>query len=131
MRYASGQQPQLASRWLFFERHVPLFAETRMPSNEYRFSFDELLIALLRAQGIHEGRWTLNVDFSATGTSVRAQATPTRSLPGLLISVAGATLVRVDNGAEGAVDAAVVNPPPPASPKKITQARKSSARTIQ
>jgi hypothetical protein len=102
-----------------------------MPSNEYRLSFDELLIALLHAQGIYEGRWTLNVEFSASGTSVRSQSSPTRSLPGLLVSVVGATLIRADSGAEGAIDAAIANPLTLLSPTKKTRTRKTSAPTIQ
>ncbi|MFM0204692.1 hypothetical protein PQR53_33185 [Paraburkholderia fungorum] len=102
-----------------------------MPTNEHRFSFEELLIALLRAQGIHEGHWTLNVEFAATGTSVRSQAGSTKSVPGLLISVAGATLVRANSAAEGAVEAAVVNPLPSASPARTRRTKKASTRTIQ
>ena len=101
-----------------------------MPTNEHKFTFEELLIAVLRVQRVHEGHWTLNVEFAATGTSVKAHASSAKSVPGLLTSVAGATLIRAEGAAEGAADAAVVNPPPSTSSAKTTRTKKARAPTI-
>jgi hypothetical protein len=102
-----------------------------MPTSEHKYSIEELLGALLRDQGIHEGHWALNVEFSATGASVKPQDNPTRTLPGLIVSVNSATLVRAEHGAAGSVDAAVVNPRKAASAARATRNRKSVPTTLQ
>ncbi|CAE6746553.1 hypothetical protein [Paraburkholderia haematera] len=102
-----------------------------MPASEHKYSIEELLGALLRDQGIHEGHWALNVEFSATGASVKPQDNPARTLPGLIVSVNSATLVRAESAAAGAVDAAVVNPRKNVASAKPTRSRKPQATTLQ
>jgi hypothetical protein len=89
------------------------------------------LSALLRDQGIHDGHWALNVEFSATGASVKPQDNAARTLPGLIVSVNSATLVRADSATAGAVDAAVVNPRKPATSARPTRSRKPVSTTLQ
>ena len=42
-----------------------------MPTSEHKYSIDDLIAALLRDQGIHDGHWALNIEFSATGAAVK------------------------------------------------------------
>jgi hypothetical protein len=102
-----------------------------MPTSEHKFSIEELLGALLRDQGIHEGHWALNVEFSTTGASVKPQENPTRALPGLIVSVNSATLMRAESAAAGAVDAAVVNPRKSMTSTKPSRSRKPQSTTLQ
>ncbi|MFM0119301.1 hypothetical protein P0D73_10645 [Paraburkholderia sp. RL18-101-BIB-B] len=102
-----------------------------MPTSEHKYSIEELLGALLRDQGIHEGHWALNVEFSATGAAVKPQDNPARTLPGLIVSVNSATLMRSDSTAAGAVDAAVVNPRKAAASPKPMRSRKPVSTTLQ
>ncbi|WP_168791874.1 hypothetical protein [Paraburkholderia aromaticivorans] len=102
-----------------------------MPTSEHKYSIEELLGALLRDQGIHEGHWALNVEFSATGAAVKPQDNPERTLPGLIVSVNSATLMRADSTAPGAVDAAAVNPSKAAASPKPVRSRKPVSTTLQ
>ena len=102
-----------------------------MPTSEHKYSIEELLSALLRDQGIHDGHWALNVEFSATGAAVKPQDNPARTLPGLIVSVNSATLTRADRSAAGAVDAAVVNPRKPPASAKPARHRKPVPTTLQ
>jgi hypothetical protein len=102
-----------------------------MPTSEHKYSIEELLSALLRDQGIHDGHSALNVEFSATGASVKPQDNAARTLPGLIVSVNSATLVRADSATAGAVDAAVVNPRKPATSARPTRSRKPVSTTLQ
>lgn len=81
-----------------------------MSADEHKFSVESLIGALLRDQGIHDGRWGLNVEFSAMGTAVPIPGNATGTLPGLVVSVVSTTLRRIDSGVDGGVDAAAVNP---------------------
>lgn len=102
-----------------------------MATSEHKFSIDELIQALLRAQGIHEGHWALNVEFLATGTAANSPVNPDKTLPALLVSVASATLVRTESLVRGTVDAAVVNPRKPVVAAKSTRAKKAHTSTLQ
>lgn len=102
-----------------------------MATSEHKFSIDELIHALLRAQGIHEGHWALNVEFLATGTAANSPAGPGKTLPALLVSVASATLVRTENATHGAIDAAVANPRQRAAAAKPVRVRKAQTNTLQ
>jgi hypothetical protein len=102
-----------------------------MLAKDHKYSIEELLCALLRDQGIHEGYWALNVEFSATGASVKPADDAARILPGLIVSMNTATLVRADSSAAGAVDAAVVNPRKRAPAAKASRVRKPVPTTLQ
>jgi hypothetical protein len=102
-----------------------------MPTSEHTYSVEDLLVALLRDQKIHEGHWALNVEFSATGASVKPQDNPARTLPGLIVSVNSATLVRAETSAPGAVDAALVNPTRELQKQRTSRGRKLASTTLQ
>jgi hypothetical protein len=91
-----------------------------MPTNGYRFSLTEVVEALLRDRGIHEGRWALSMEFGTTGASFSPHGEGNVSLPAVLVSISGATLVRADDCAFAVVDAAIANPRKAASKKMRT-----------
>jgi hypothetical protein len=47
--------------------------DANTPTSEHNYSIEDLITALLRDQGIHEGHWALNIEFSATGAAVKPQ----------------------------------------------------------
>ena len=102
-----------------------------MSAKDHKFSIEELLCALLRDRGIHEGHWALNVEFSATGASVKPADDAARTLPGLIVSMNAATLVPADSSAAGAVDAAIVNPRKRTPAAKSSRNRKPVSTTLQ
>jgi hypothetical protein len=102
-----------------------------MATSEHKFSIDELIQALLRAQGIHEGHWALNVEFLATGAAANSPAGPGKTLPALIVSVASATLVRTEGPVLGAIDAAIANPRPRVAEAKPVRTRKPHTNTLQ
>lgn len=102
-----------------------------MPTSQHRFSINELIEALLRDQGIHEGYWALNIEFGAVGTSVNAPAGSSGTLPGMIVSVNSATLMRAESRAQGAVDAALANPRKQVEEAKPVRARKPHTSTLQ
>ena len=51
-----------------------------MSAKDHKYSIEELLCALLRDQGIHEGHWALNIEFSATGASGASRSSDSRYL---------------------------------------------------
>ncbi|CAB3701336.1 hypothetical protein [Paraburkholderia rhynchosiae] len=102
-----------------------------MPTSEHKYCVEDLITALLRDQGIHEGHWALNIEFSATGAAVKPQDQPTRTLPGLIVSVNSATLVGADASAQGSIDAAVVNPRQSAPAKRRAASPKPGSTPLQ
>lgn len=102
-----------------------------MPTSEHRFSIKELIEALLRDQGIHEGYWALNIEFGAVGTSVNAPEGYGGTLPGMIVSVNSATLMRAGSATQGAVDAALANPRKQVEEAKPVAAGKPHATTLQ
>jgi hypothetical protein len=88
-----------------------------------QFSFDlkEVTAVLIKAQGVHEGTWSVALEFVFTA-GVFGVA-PTESKPGALFQVNKFQLVRHPEGSEAppfAVDAGKVNPAPAES--KTTRA---------
>lgn len=102
-----------------------------MSAEDHKYSIEELLCALLRDRGIHEGHWALNIEFSATGASVKPADDATRTLPGLIVSMNTAALVRADSSAAGAVDAAIANPRKRTPAASSSRNRKAASTTLQ
>lgn len=76
------------------------------------FNLRDVAVALMRYEGIHEGRWHLAIDVAVT----RAEVAPSDqgALPGALLAVSGFELERQDDAPEGSpqvFDAAKENPP--------------------
>lgn len=79
------------------------------------FSFDlrEVTIALIKQQGLHEGKWTLGVEFGLAAAVLGP--TPDESRPSAIVQVQKLQLTRPQSGLPEfpfVVDAAVVNPRP-------------------
>jgi hypothetical protein len=78
------------------------------------FSHKEVVEALLKKQGIHEGIWGLYVKFGIGASNVGAS--PTDILPAAIVPVMELGLQKFDQENNIAVNAANVNPKTPTSP---------------
>ncbi|CAB3807016.1 hypothetical protein LMG28138_05877 [Pararobbsia alpina] len=76
-----------------------------MPTNAFRYTFEELVFALLREQGITTGRWALSLEFIPTAATMKPNESLAIPLPAIVFSVTGATLTRVDDPNTPGVDA--------------------------
>lgn len=83
-----------------------------MASKERAFSIRDLIVALMRDQGIHSGFWGLTVHFDASGTSIAKPGQPELNFPGLAVGVTGVTLIPATANAPGSLDASGHNPAP-------------------
>ena len=79
-----------------------------MASNEYTLSHQDVVKAIIIDQRIHEGFWTLNVNFD-----VSASHSPRVPDPCLSVTVKGIGIMRALPTDPFAIDAALVNPTPP------------------
>ncbi len=84
-------------------------------ATQYHFSHQELVTALIKAQGIHEGIWSLSVEFGFGAGN--AGPNDKELLPTGMISIQRMGLTRVTVLSNMAVDAAEVNPKPTKSKK--------------
>jgi hypothetical protein len=80
-------------------------------ANQYLFSHKEVTEMLVRAAGIHEGRWMLTVNFGFSAANFGP--TPEQAGPGAVVGILGIGIQRVTQ--EGPplatiVDAAAINP---------------------
>lgn len=78
--------------------------------DQYTFSYSEVIEALIKAAGLHEGKWQLVMRFSMAALNMGPG--PTEIVPGAAIGVTGIGLQRAsDQSPEALVaDAGVVNP---------------------
>ena len=99
-------------------------AETK----QIAFTHKEIVEALLKQQGIHEGIWTLSVEFGLGAANIRAS--DDSLLPAAIIPVVKIGIQRAERVNNLSVDAAQVNPVAEAPKKTITRAvrRESKAR---
>lgn len=87
------------------------FVRPMARGDKLRFDLRDLATALLRHEGIHVGRWRLDVDFSMT----RAEVGPSEqgALPGVVLAFNGLELQRCDDAPAGSpqvFDATKENP---------------------
>jgi hypothetical protein len=82
------------------------------------FSFKEIVVALIKAQGIHEGIWGLFVNFGLNAQNIGPNENELR--PAAMIPILTLGLQKFDKETNLSVDAAKVNPRPLAltKPKK-------------
>lgn len=77
-------------------------------ATQYIFDHREVVTALLKKQGIHEGIWSLVINFGFGAANVgqnEAEIHPTAMIP-----VMGVGIQKAESTGPLAVDAAVVNP---------------------
>ena len=82
-----------------------------MASNEFTLSHQDIVKAVIIHQNIHEGFWTLNVNFN-----VAASHGPQVVDPCLAVTIKGIGIMRASPTDPFAIDAAEVNP---STPKRI------------
>jgi hypothetical protein len=78
-----------------------------MANDEYTLSHQEVVKAILIDQHIHEGLWTLNIDFH-----VETSHAPRVHDPTLTVAIKGVGIMRAPPTDPFAVDAALINPMP-------------------
>lgn len=78
---------------------------------QYAFDFKEVTTALIKAQGLHEGLWALNFEFTLTAGNLGPS--PSEAKPGALLLINKLQISRQPDGVSDAnvVNAAEVNPP--------------------
>ena len=62
--------------------------------NQYSFTYDELITAMIRSAGIESGRWTLVVNFSFSAANIGMGGGA--GVPSAIIGVQGCALQRAD-----------------------------------
>ena len=77
-----------------------------MTSNEYTLSHQDVVKAVIIHQDIHEGFWTLNINFD-----VAAGHGPQVADPCLAVTIKGIGIMRASPADPFAIDASLVNPP--------------------
>ena len=80
------------------------------------FSYQEVVEALLKKQGIHEGIWQISVKFGLTATNVGPN--PTTLTPSAVLGILEIGLQKADTESNIALDAAKANPKPPTTGKR-------------
>lgn len=93
-------------------------------AEKYVFSYREIVTQLVKAQGIHEGIWSLYLEFGIQGANIGLQIVnggvptdqpdgpPTEVVPSAIIPVQKIGIARTTHLSNIAVDAAEVNPKP-------------------
>ena len=79
-----------------------------MANNEYTLSHQDVVKAVIIHQNIHEGFWTLNINFNVAATHG-----PQVPDPCLAVTIKGIGIMRTSPTDPLAIDAALVNPPVP------------------
>ena len=77
-------------------------------ATEFSFSFKEVVEALLKKQGIHEGLWGLSVKFGIQATNVGPNASDL--LPAAIVPLMSIGLSKFESETSLSVDASKVNP---------------------
>ena len=89
--------------------------------NQYMFKHQEVLEALIKKAGLHEGKWQLVVNFGLAG--INMGPTAAEIVPGAAVAITGIGLQRAtpDSPVALTADAAVVNPASTASQQPVSQ----------
>jgi len=75
------------------------------------FKYEELLEALIKHQGIHEGIWALHLQFGLQVGNINVGSPEGKQVPGLIIPLLKIGIERTEKPGGISVDAAKVNPP--------------------
>jgi hypothetical protein len=84
-------------------------------TNQYIFSFKEIVTALIKAHDIHEGIWGLFVNFGISAQNIGPNENELR--PAAMIPILQLGLLKFDKETNLSVDAAKVNPAMPTNSK--------------
>lgn len=77
-------------------------------TSQYIFSFKEIVTALVKAQGLHEGIWGLFVNFGLNAQNIGPNENELR--PAAMIPILSLGLQKFEKETNLSVDAAKVNP---------------------
>lgn len=77
---------------------------------EYNFTHKEIVEALIKKQGLHEGIWMLNIRFGIGAINAKDPDRPSEAVPAAVVPITGIGLRKVDSLSPLALDAAEVNP---------------------
>ncbi len=76
----------------------------------YAFNHKEITELLIKKQDIHEGFWTIYIEFALTAANIAASPDDTNLLPAAIIPVKRIGIQRVDQPNQLTIDAAKINP---------------------
>lgn len=79
-------------------------------STAYLLDYKEILTAIIKQQGLHEGIWQLHIEFGLAAANI-ATAEDQIS-PAAILAVKRIGIMRIDKESPIAIDAAKVNPAP-------------------
>jgi hypothetical protein len=85
-------------------------------ATQFDFSYKEVVEALIRHQGLHEGIWSLNLNFGITAGNFSQGET---FMPAAIVPVAKIGLLQVPEVNPLAVDASIMNPAPSWVPEEL------------
>ncbi len=79
-------------------------------ASQFMFSYKEVVEALVRKQGLHEGIWVLSVNLGMQATNVGPSESDLK--PSAIVAIMGLGIQKADKESNLSVDAAKVNPKP-------------------
>lgn len=85
---------------------------------EYKFDLREVVEALIKRQGIHNGLWGVTVEFALAAAYIPAEGDSKSLTPAGISLVERIGIRKVDEANSLTVDAALVNPEPRAMKRK-------------
>jgi len=74
------------------------------------FQYEEIIEALLKHQGIHEGIWALHLEFGLQVGNINVGSPEEKLVPGLIIPILKIGIGKTEKPGGISVDAAKVNP---------------------
>lgn len=77
---------------------------------EYKFSHKEVVEALIKQQGLHQGIWMLSIQFGIGAANVQNPDKPLEVNPAAIVPIASIGLQKKNELSPLAIDASVVNP---------------------
>lgn len=81
----------------------------KIESESIKFTWLQVTIALIKAQGIHSGLWRIGLEFGLNAAVVK-WGSETNHVPGAFLPVVSVDLKRMEQPDALTVDAALVNP---------------------
>ena len=92
------------------------------PLEEYAFSHKEVVEALIKQQGLHDGIWMLNIRFGIGAINVNApegqEGPKNEAAPAAIVPIASIGLRKMKELGPLSLDAAAINPTSKAGTKK-------------
>lgn len=79
-------------------------------ANQYTFSFKEIVEALIKKQGIHEGLWGIYIEFGFSASNINTDPVGKHLVPGAVNIVQRIGIQQFPEPSNLTVDAAEVNP---------------------